>query len=75
MFVSENDDVSGYTPISLGWNCLPATIRASNYGYNKSNGYLTCPFDLGVTPYDGLCNCILDKFDRSKFLFCWRASV
>jgi hypothetical protein len=65
--VNKNDDILEYTPISLGWNCSPAINRANNYGYNKSNGYLTCPFDLVVTPYDGLCNCILDNFDRSKF--------
>ena len=53
-------------PISLGWNCGPATYRAS-LGFRKASGYKTCPFDLGVTPYAGLVECILDKFDRKKF--------
>jgi hypothetical protein len=67
MLINLDDDITGYTPISLGWNCGPAVIRAKTYGFSKTKGYLTCPFDLGVTPYNGLCDCILDGFDRSKF--------
>lgn len=26
-FINENDDISGYIPISLGWNCAPAALR------------------------------------------------
>ena len=60
-------DVNNVTPISLGWNCMPATYRANALNQRKSGGYLTCPFDLCVTPYLGLCKCILDDFDRNKF--------
>lgn len=67
MLINENSDISGYTPISLGWNCNPACIRANKYNFKKGNGYLSCPFDLGVTPFNGLCDCILDNFDRTKF--------
>jgi hypothetical protein len=56
-----------WTPISLGWNCSPASFRAHNMNYKKENGYLTCPFDLCVTPYLALCQCILEDFDRNKF--------
>jgi hypothetical protein len=54
-------------PISLGWNCDPAILRATNLLFTKINGYKTCPFDLCVTPFYGLCNCLLDNFDRAKF--------
>ena len=67
MFINKNDNIDGYTPISLGWNCAPAARRAYDFNYNKCNGYLTCVFDMVVTPYQGLCQCILDNFDRSKF--------
>ena len=61
------NDINNRIPISLGWNCTPAIFRANNLNYKKNNGYLTCPFDLAVTPYLGLCQCILDDFDRNKF--------
>lgn len=67
MLINENDDITGYTPISLGWNCNPAIIRANKYNFKKANGYLSCPFDLGVTPFNGLCECILGNFDKEKF--------
>ncbi len=54
-------------PISLGWNCNPAILRGSNDLFKKINGYKTCPFDLCVTPFYGLCQCLLDNFDRNKF--------
>jgi hypothetical protein len=54
-------------PISLGWNCSPAIYRGNTLNFKKANGYLTCPFDLGVTPYTGLCQCILDDFNKDKF--------
>jgi len=66
MFINKNN-IDGYTPISLGWNCSPAISRANDFNYRRQNGYLTCPFDLVVTPYHALCQCILDNFDRNKF--------
>ena len=54
-------------PISLGWNCDSAILRGSNPLFKKINGYKTCPFDLCVTPFYGLCNCLLDNFDKKKF--------
>ena len=48
--------------ISLGWNCSPAIIRKNKFKQEKKNGYLTQPFDLCVTPYSGLCECLKDDF-------------
>jgi len=60
-------DINNMTPISLGWNSFSAKYRANAFNRKKNNGYLTCPFDLCITPYLGLCKCILDDFDRNKF--------
>ena len=60
-------DLSMIIPISLGWNCSPAAYRGNTLQFLKGNGYLTCPFDLGVTPFQGLCQCLLDDFDETKF--------
>jgi hypothetical protein len=54
-------------PISIGWNCTPAIYRKSVFNCSKINGYRTCPFDLCVTPFIGLCECLLDGFDKNKF--------
>ena len=43
-FINENDNIFGYTPISLGWNCGPAALRANKYNFKKENGYLTMSF-------------------------------
>lgn len=67
-YIFKDDELLGNRiPISLGWNCNPAGHRANGYNFRRSTGYLTCPFDLGVTPYYGLCQCLLDNFDRKKF--------
>ena len=50
--------------ISLGWNCSPAIRRKNEFKQEKKNGYLTQPFDLCVTPYIGLCECLKDDFSR-----------
>ena len=49
--------------ISLGWNCGPA-ITAVELGLRKKkeDGYKTCPFDLCVTNYIGVCKCLEDDF-------------
>jgi hypothetical protein len=60
-------NINNMIPISLGWNCSPAIYRGNTLNQRKNNGYKTCPFDLCVTPYLGLCKCILDDFDRNKF--------
>jgi len=60
-------NINNMIPISLGWNCSSAIYRANTLNQRKNNGYKTCPFDLCVTPYLGLCKCILDDFDRNKF--------
>lgn len=49
--------------ISLGWNCAPAIIRKNTFKYSKENGYKTCPFDLCVTPYRGLIECLKTNFE------------
>lgn len=55
--------------ISLGFNCMPAMLRKKLFNQSKINGYLTCPFDLCVTPMSGLCDCIENDFDE---FFCLR---
>lgn len=49
--------------ISLGWNCSAAQdgLRL-NLRKNKQNGYKTCPFDMMITNYIGLCECINEDF-------------
>jgi hypothetical protein len=49
--------------ISLGWNCSPAQIGVK-FGLRniKNNGYKTCPFDMMISNYIGLCKCIEDDF-------------
>jgi len=49
--------------ISLGWNCQPA-MQAVKSGdrSTRANGYKTCPFDLMMSNYCGLIECIHDDF-------------
>ena len=49
--------------ISLGWKCEAAQYAVDN-GFRKLkiHGYKTCPFDIGVTNYIGICKCIEDDF-------------
>lgn len=49
--------------VSLGWNCNPAIRGVSNnLRKSKENGYLTMPFDLGVTNLKGIVHCLDDEF-------------
>jgi hypothetical protein len=52
-----------YVGISLGWRCEAAQIALHN-GIRSSrvNGYKTCPFDLMVSNYQGMMECIKDDF-------------
>jgi hypothetical protein len=49
--------------ISLGWSCHSATWAWEN-GIRKlkEDGYMTCPFDLMITNYKGVVDCINDDF-------------
>jgi len=49
--------------ISLGWNCSAAQdgVRLGLRD-TKTNGYKTCPFDIMVSNYIGVCKCISDNF-------------
>jgi hypothetical protein len=49
--------------ISLGWNCSAAQdgLRLGLRN-TKANGYSTCPFDMMVSNYVGVCKCIEDDF-------------
>ena len=49
--------------ISLGWNCHTTTM-AVEQGLRdlKANGYKTCPFDLMVSNYEGVIQCLYDDF-------------
>jgi len=49
--------------ISLGWRCGAAEIGVhTNERGKRKEGYKTCPFDIGVTNYIGICKCIEDDF-------------
>lgn len=48
--------------ISMGWNCAPAITRKAIFHQSKEKGYKTCPFDLCVTPYKSLLNCLQTDF-------------
>lgn len=49
--------------ISLGNRCATSIWGvANNFRETKENGYLTCPFDLCVTNYKGIIDCINDDF-------------
>lgn len=51
------------TGISLGWNCSSAQdgLRLG-LRKTKGEGYKTCPFDMMVSNYIGMCKCIEDDF-------------
>jgi len=49
--------------ISLGWNCYSAVQGVQeNIRKIKSEGYLTCPFDILVSNYEGVVLCIKEDF-------------
>lgn len=49
--------------ISLGWRCGAAMFAVEkNIRGTRKEGYMTCPFDIGVTNYIGICKCIEDDF-------------
>jgi len=49
--------------ISLGWNCHSAIWGVSNnIRKHKAEGYNTCPFDVMVTNYKGIVECLNDNF-------------
>jgi hypothetical protein len=49
--------------ISLGWRCSSAVYGVNNnLRLSKNDGYKTCPFDLMVSNYQGMCKCIEDDF-------------
>ena len=49
--------------ISLGYNCTPRTYMKESLRISKRKGYLSCPFDLCITPFDGLYHCIETNFE------------
>lgn len=49
--------------ISLGWRCEAAVVGVGiGLRSTKNEGYKTCPFDMGVCNYIGMCKCIEDDF-------------
>lgn len=51
------------TAISLGWDCGPVGHGVdTGLRTTKENGYRTCPFDLMITNYQGVIECIQDDF-------------
>uniref|UniRef100_A0A6C0JEP9 Uncharacterized protein n=1 Tax=viral metagenome TaxID=1070528 RepID=A0A6C0JEP9_9ZZZZ len=51
------------TSISLGFNCLSA-VKGVEMGSRKrkAEGYNTCPFDIGLTNYEGIMLCLKEDF-------------
>lgn len=58
--------------ISIGTNCSPRGYIKEHYNLSKSNGYKSCPFDLCITKYDSLYDCIdtdfIDFFKHLKII-------
>jgi hypothetical protein len=51
------------TGISLGWDCFSAIVGViDNIRCKKEDGYKTCPFDLMISNYPGVVECIKDDF-------------
>jgi len=48
--------------ISLGYNCDPRILLKTKYNMTYQNGYTSCPFDLCITSFDQLYNCISTDF-------------
>ena len=49
--------------ISIGWNCDPAIIGVEKgWRASRDDGYRTCPFDLMLSNYAGLIQCLRDDF-------------
>jgi hypothetical protein len=49
--------------VSLGWNCATTSYAVNNNIRNtKKDGYNTCVFDLMLTNYPGIVQCIEDDF-------------
>ena len=49
--------------ISLGWDCQPAIIGLKKgLRPSKEDGYKTCPFDMMLSNYPGLIECLKDDF-------------
>lgn len=50
--------------ISLGWNCSAAIYGVKHkLRQTRAEGYKTCPFDICVTPYEGLVECLAADFE------------
>jgi len=58
--IKESNDII----ISLGWNCTPRALIKNLFNLSKGNGYNSCPFDLCVTPFKGLVDCLSENFSR-----------
>ena len=48
--------------ISLGRNCEPRVYLKNKLDLTKDKGYLTCPFDLCVSSFDSVYNCLSTDF-------------
>ena len=48
--------------ISIGPNCNPRIYLKNSFNYSKLTGYKSCPFDLCITQYSSLYDCIETDF-------------
>jgi hypothetical protein len=49
--------------ISIGCECSPRIYIKHKLNITNHNGYKTCPFDLCITPFQSLYNCIKTDFE------------
>jgi len=52
--------------ISIGSNCNPRIYMKNKMNITKKNGYKSCPFDLCISSFDSIYQCINDDF---KYFF------
>ena len=50
--------------ISIGYNCDPRIVIKNKYNMTNNNGYKSCPFDLCITSFEALYNCIDTDFSN-----------
>ena len=50
--------------ISIGYDCESRIYIANGFGMTKHNGYMSCPFDLSISPFRSVCTCIEEDFQH-----------
>jgi hypothetical protein len=62
-FLKNKSTCDNVNYISLGLNCLPRThYTTAKIMNSKKDGYKSCPFDLMISSYEGICRLIENDF-------------